>query len=391
MLNGFGTQLEDRASIDELGRTERIVPRPAPIGAAVVGHGYWGPNLARNLEERGEFSLEFLCDRDQTQREKFSHRFPQVRTTPDLSVVLEDPSVDAVVIATPPQTHFPLAKMALEAGKHVLVEKPLTLSIREGAELLSLTEKQHRTLMVDHTFLYSPAIQKLGELVRGGSLGELYSVESVRVNLGLFQRDTNVIWDLAPHDFSILLSLTDERPTHISAVGSKTVVHPKQQRAQESVAHIMLHYASGFVAHIHVSWISPVKVRQMTIIGSKQVAIFDQLAANQLVTYEQGVYPNEQEGESGPLFTYKAGEPQPVAYDKSGEDLARMIDDFAGAISSGATPVSNAALALDVVRLLVAADASVRDGGKQTRIRYGASPSFHLSGAAKALHRLIGA
>lgn len=340
------------------------------IGVCVVGYGYWSPKLIRNVQALPQFKLIAICEKDLKRHARIREEQPGIEILQHYRDAFARPDVEAVIIATVPSSHFRIAKMALESGKHVLVEKPLTLSVEEGQALIKLAKQRERTLMVDHTFLYAPAIQELGNLIHSGTLGTVYSIESVRVNLGLFQRDTNVIWDLAPHDFSILLSIFPERPTHVSAIGSKTVVHPKQEKAQESVAHIMLHYASGVVAHIHVSWISPTKVRQLTVIGSNGVAVYDQLAPNQLVMYDQGVYPNEDEGESGPLFTYKNGEARPIPYDHSGEDLARMVSDFGKAVQTREPPRSDVALGLDVVRLLSAAEHSLTHQGKKVAIHY---------------------
>jgi len=341
-----------------------------PIGVCVVGYGYWSPKLIRNIQENPKLTLIAICEKDLSRHDRIRGEQPNIEILQHYRDAFSRDDIHAVVIATIPSSHYRIAKMALEQGKHVLVEKPLTLSVDEGAELLRLSEKKGLVLMVDHTFLYNPAIQILTNLVRKGELGKINSIESVRVNLGLFQRDTNVVWDLAPHDFSILLSLISERPTHVSVIGSKTVIHPKQVQAQESVAHIMLHYSSGLIAHVHVSWISPTKVRQLTVIGSDKVAVFDQLAENQLMVYDQGVYPNEEEGESGPLFIYKTGDPYSIEYDRSGEDLARMILDFANSISTKGAPTSSSRLGLEVVALLQASDRSMQKGGTKTPVKY---------------------
>lgn len=347
-----------------------MMKKTKPIGVCIIGYGYWGPNLVRNIRQLSQFKLIAICEKNMEQHIRIREEQSDIEILQHYRDVFTRSDIEATVIATVPSSHFRIAKMALENGKHVLVEKPLTLSVREGQALIKLARERGRTLMVDHTFLYTPAIQTLEQLVRSGTLGTIYSIESVRVNLGLFQRDTNVIWDLAPHDFSILLSLLPERPTHVSAVGSKTIVHPKQERAQESVAHVMLYYASGIVAHIHVSWISPTKVRQLTVIGSNGVAVYDQLAPNQLVVYDRGVYPNQNEGESGPLFIYKTGEARAIPYDHSGEDLARMITDFGKAVQTGNAPRSNATLGLDIVRLLSAAEYSLARQGQKIAIQY---------------------
>jgi len=346
---------------------------PKTIGIAVIGYGYWSPKLIRNIRNNPGFKLIAICEKDPARHAAIASEHPDVAIEDEYRAVFERSDVDAVIIATIPSSHFRIAKQALDAGKHVLVEKPLVLSIAEGEILLNIAHTRGLTLMVDHTYLYSPAIQSLQSLVREGKLGKIYSIESVRVNLGLFQRDSNVVWDLAPHDISILLSLFDEKPYAVSVVGSKTVVHPSLKHGQESIAHIMLYYKSGFVAHVHVSWISPVKVRQITVIGSDRMAQYDQLAVDQLRIFDHGVYASDQGQESGPLFAYKTGDITPVAVPAGSEDLAAMLGDFQSAIQEGKTPVSNADLGLDVVRILVAAQRSLQKKGKKVRISYRSS------------------
>ena len=346
------------------------------LGVAVVGYGYWSPKLIRNLTLVPGMELRAICEKDESRHAGIREAHPDVTLFRHYRDAFADTSVETVIIATVPSSHYRIAKLALESGKHVLVEKPLTLSVEEGEILVALAKERGLTLMVDHTYLYTPAVQKLGEIIANGSLGKIYSLESVRANLGLFQRDANVVWDLAPHDFSILLSIIPERPRYVTAIGTKTVVHPRQQRSQESDAHIMLSYASGMSVHIYVSWTSPVKTRQITVIGSERMAMYDQLADDQLVVFDQGVYANEGEGESGPLFSYKIGDTTPVEYEKGGEDLARMLSDFAQAVHTGNAPRAHAALALETVRLLCATQESIRRGGKRLKINYGSSNPF---------------
>lgn len=340
------------------------------LGVAVVGYGYWSPKLIRNLDTVPGLVLRAICEKDESRHAMIAAAHPGVHVYRHYRDAFDDASIDAVIIATIPSSHYRIAKLALEKNLHVLVEKPLTLSTGQGEVLVDLARQRNRTLMIDHTYLYSPAIGKLGEIIRSGELGKIYSIDSIRTNLGLFQRDTNVVWDLAPHDFSILLLLTDERPTHVTAIGTKTVVHPKQVRSQESDAHIMLSYASGLSVHVHVSWISPVKTRTITVVGSERMAMYDQLADEQLAVFDQGVYANESEGESGPLFTYKTGETTNPEYEKEGEDLSRMLGDFAISMKTGSTPRASAALGLETVRLLCAVQESLEHEGRKVRVRY---------------------
>jgi predicted dehydrogenase len=350
---------------------------------AIIGYGYWSPKLIRNIRNDPELELALICEKNLARHDAIRLAEPGIEVVQEYRHVFSRDDVDAVVIATVPSTHFRIAKQAIEAGKHVLIEKPMTLDVRDGELLVSLARSRSLVLMVDHTYLYSPAIRALRELIHSGELGTPKAIESTRINLGLFQRDTNVIWDLAPHDISVLLSLFLERPYAVSAVGAKTLIHPKQPKGEESVAYLTLRWKT-FLAHIHVSWISPVKVRQLTVIGSERMARYDQLASDQLVVFDQGVYPNQEEGESGPLFMYKTGETRPVHVAQGGEDLAAMIADFRSAIRNGTTPISDACLGLDVVRVLAAADRSLRRGVRHERISY--KPAHPLRTAFHAAH-----
>ncbi len=347
-------------------------------GVAVIGYGYWSPKLIRNIRANPGFRLAAICEKDEARHDRIREENAVVDVLREYQDAFARSDIHAVVVATIPSSHFRIAKQALESGKHVLVEKPMTLHPREAEILVKIARERSLTLMVDHTYLYAAAIGALRERIRTGELGTIYSLESTRVNLGLFQRDTNVLWDLAPHDVSILLSLFDERPTHVSVVGSKTVVHPKQERAQESVAHVMLFYAH-FVAHIDVSWISPIKVRQITVIGSDRTALYDQLAKDPLIIFDQGVYPKHDGGESGPLFEYKTGAANAAELPQRGEDIGTMLEDFFSAMRGGHAPVSSAQLGLDVVRILHAADRSLISGGRKTSISYGESRALTLS------------
>jgi predicted dehydrogenase len=349
-----------------------------PLSIAVIGYGYWSPKLIRNVGATRGLRLVAICEKDADRHAHIREEHPGVPVFQRYEDVFARADIEAVIIATIPSSHFRIAKQALESEKHVLVEKPLALSVRDGETLLRVAIENKRTLMVDHTYLYSNAIRTVAETVRSGRLGKIFAIESIRANLGIFQRDTNVVWDLAPHDVSILLSAFAEKPTHVSAVGSTTVVSPKQTRPQESVAHLMLYYEAGFVAHIHVSWISPVKVRSLTVVGSDATIQYDQLSDVPLRLFDQGVYPVH-EGESGSLFEYKTGATEDIEVPKGGEDLATMLRDFEHATRTGETPVSSARLGLDVVRILSAAQASLRGGGTKVRISYAATPAFFLT------------
>jgi len=240
---------------------------------AVIGYGYWGPNLVRNFSWAPNAQVKYVCDLDEKQLARVKGMFPNVeKTTTNLQEVLDDPQVEAVAISTPVRTHFPLAKAALLKGKHVMVEKPMTDSVAQAKELVKLADDKGLTLMTDHTFLYTGAVRKIKALIDSGDLGELYYFDSMRVNLGLFQSDVNVIWDLAPHDLSIMLYLINKKPTAVSATG---VAHVAGQ--PENIAYMNVFFQDNTIAHFNVNWLNPVKVRQILIGGSKKMVLYDDM------------------------------------------------------------------------------------------------------------------
>ena len=257
MFDGAG------ATLTELPVRERIVPRTAPIGTAIVGYGYWGPNLARNVAERPELALQGLCDRDPVQLAAFCNRHPQARAVEELDAVLCDPSVEAVIVATPPKSHHAIVKRALEAGKHVLVEKPLATRLDDAQELAELAESSGLVLMPGHTFIYSPAVNAVRELIHSGVIGDIHFVTSSRMNLGKYQSD-GVVCDLAPHDLSILLYWLDQPLVEVAASGSSVF-----QEGISETAFLTLTFAGGSTANVQLSWLAPRKVRQMIVVGSQ--------------------------------------------------------------------------------------------------------------------------
>ncbi|HWS52652.1 MAG TPA: Gfo/Idh/MocA family oxidoreductase, partial [Pyrinomonadaceae bacterium] len=233
-----------------------------PISVGVIGCGYWGPNLIRNFAESEAAELRWVCDRDARRLEKVARRYPAARATADCGELFDDPRLDALVIATPVATHYPFARRALEAGKHVLVEKPLTASAREAEELIALAERRGLTLMVDHTFIYTGAVRRIKELVAAGEVGDLLYFDSVRINLGLFQHDVNVVWDLAPHDLSIMDHVVGRTPTALTATGSCHI-----EPGLENIAYVQLRFDDSLIANFHFNWLSPVKIRRTLIAG----------------------------------------------------------------------------------------------------------------------------
>src|SRR3954451_24973345 len=228
----------------------------------VIGCGYWGPNLLRNFAENEAAQLRWICDLDEQRLQSMSRRYPMAQTTTDFRAVVNDVAVDAVAVVTPVATHFAIASELLQAGKHVLLEKPLAATVREAEALCELAERNHLSLMVDHTFVYTGAVRKMKELVSSGALGELLYFDSVRINLGLFQRDINVLWDLAPHDLSIMDYLIEQQPVGLSAIGSCHI-----EKGIENIAYLIMKFPGDFIAHFHFNWLAPVKIRHTLIAG----------------------------------------------------------------------------------------------------------------------------
>lgn len=337
----------------------RPVPNTAPVGVAVVGCGYWGPNLIRNFSTSPSSTVVALCDPNEATLNKAGTLCPSARRTAVFETLLTDPTVEAVAIATPVGTHAALAGAALRAGKHVLVEKPMATSEREAEELVRLAERNQRTLMVDHTFLYSSAIRKIKELIDAGELGEIFYLDSVRINLGLFQNDVNVLWDLAPHDLSIVDHLLGRLPRGLTATGA---CHTRG--GLEDMAYLHLDFGNDLLASFHVNWLSPVKVRHLIVAGSKKSLVYNDLNPWEPVkVYDRGITIDEnREARRGVLISYRTGdiwspnlEPQ--------EALQTVARHFAECIRSGRRPLSDGEAGLRIVRILEAAQQSMQTHG----------------------------
>lgn len=310
----------------------------------VIGWGYWGPKIARNLDSLPHATVAMVADTDAHRLAKLVVNQPWIQTTTLLEEFFRS-DVDAIVIATPVSTHFQLAREALLHGKHVLVEKPLTASVTEAEELVALAQEQQRFLMVGHTFEYNPAVNELRKLIQNGDLGKIYSIELERLNLGLFRNDINVIWDLAPHDLSILLYLLNQKPTQI-----KVQAHAHVQRNIHDVAHLDLEFDDGMNAHIHVSWLHPSKVRRVTVIGDSRMAVYDDVnTAEMLKIYNKGA-----DVHADPVVSYRYGAITIPHIDWM-EPLHLECEDFANAIRTGTQPRANGGVGLEVVRILAAA------------------------------------
>jgi predicted dehydrogenase len=332
--------------------------QPSPLGVAVVGYGYWGPNLARNVAERPELELVALCEPDPKRAAAFSARHPSVRVEADLDRLLMRPEVDAVLVATPPQTHYPLVKRALVAGKHVLVEKPLATRLDHGQELVELAETRGLVLMPGHTFVYSPSVNAVRDLIRSDEVGEIFFITSSRMNLGKYQSD-GVICDLAPHDISILLYLIDRPIVQVSA-SARSIF----REHNPEVAFLTIIFAGGVTANIQISWLAPRKVREMVIVGSKRMIQYDDTAADESVrVFDRGMEFKEPANFGEHQLSYRSGDIV-VPRIEAAEPLGLELQDFARAIRTGEAPRSHAQLGLETVAAIEAAETSLRLNGE---------------------------
>ena len=310
----------------------------------VIGWGYWGPKISRNLDTLPNASVTMVADSDINRLALLKVNQPRIKTTTRAADVFTS-DVDAVVIVTPVRTHFQLAREALLHSKHVLVEKPLTNSVEEAEELVALAQERQRILMVGHTFEYNPAVNELRKLIQSGDLGRIYSIEAERLNLGLFRNDINVIWDLAPHDISILLYLMGKIPVSI-----KVQAHAHLQRHIQDVAHLDLEFEDGMSAHIHVSWLHPCKTRRVTVIGDARMAVYDDVnKAEMLKIYNKGA-----DVDADPVVSYRHGAITIPHFDEI-EPLRLECEDFANAIRTGTQPRANGNVGLEVVKILATA------------------------------------
>jgi predicted dehydrogenase len=330
------------------------------ISIGVIGYGYWGPNLVRNFNETAGARVAWVTDLNPQRFASVGARYPAIQVSTDFRDLLRDPAVDAVAIATPVSTHFELAMAALQAGKHVLVEKPMASSTDEAVRMIEEADKRGLTLMVDHTFVFTPAVQKMRELRQSGELGDLYYYDSVRINLGLFQHDVDVLWDLAVHDLSIMDFVVERQPVAVSATGLSHV--PGQP---ENIAYMTMFFDGNLIAHVHANWLAPVKVRRTLLGGSRRMVMFDDLeASDKLKVYDRGISLNPSpENVYQMLVGYRAGDlwaPQLEIAEALSVGAAHFID----CIARQATPVTDGAAGLRVVLLLEAAAASMQAQGR---------------------------
>src|SRR6202167_1738475 len=323
----------------------------------VVGYGYWGPNVVRNLDRLDEAEVVAVCDKSASARKKVAKAYPDVLVTDDSAELMSSPEIDAIAVVTPVWTHYELAKAALQHGKHIFVEKPFTSNAAQAQELIELAARKNLKIMVDHTFLFTGAVTKIKQLLLEGALGNLYYYDSTRVNLGLFQHDVNVLWDLAPHDLSIIDHLIKETPEAVSATGQTHL------NGHEDVAFITVYFPNKIIAHINVNWLSPVKVRTTLIGGEKKMLVWNDLEADEKIkVYDKGVHITSREGLYNLLVNYRSGDmwaPQVEQIEALRQELAYFID----CIANDHKPFNDGEAGLRVVKLLEAANQSVQKRG----------------------------
>jgi predicted dehydrogenase len=334
-----------------------------PVRIGVLGCGYWGPNHIRNLSSLKQAGAEMTvaADRDPARRRHIADLYPWVGLVEEAEAVIEDPAIDAVVIATPVSTHFPLARKALLAGKHVLVEKPFVTEVEQADELVTLAAARQRVLMVGHTFEYTAAVNRVRDLVAAGEVGDVLYVRSLRVNLGLFQKDINVLWDLAPHDVSILAYVLQKSPVAVSAVGSAHVT-----QGVEDVVNMTLEFGPTLMANVIVSWLDPRKVREMTIVGNRKMLVYDDISANEKIRiFDKGVEgPSHYDSFGEFHYSYRYGDiVTPML--KEYEPLRAECSHFLECIRTGARPRSSGEVGARVTRVLAAAERSLREEGRR--------------------------
>ena len=334
------------------------------ITMGIIGYGYWGPNLVRTFAELPNAKLGGVSDTDTRRLGLVTQRFPGVHTTTDYQELLRDPGIDAIAIATPVSTHFELAMAALKAGKHLWLTKPMTETSLQACKLVDEAEKRKLTLLIDHTFIYTGAVRKMSEIVASGDLGKIYYYDSIRVNLGLFQRDVNVISDLAAHDFSILDFLFNEHPIAVSAGGINHF-----PGTPENLAYITLFYQSGMIAHANVSWLAPIKVRQILLGGSKKMISYNDLESSEKIkVYDKGISFTDDPGKIHEMRVgYRAGDMWAPKLDGTEALLTEGLH-FLGCIEKGTAPQTDGRSGVRVVELIEAATSSMRGRGETVHL-----------------------
>lgn len=334
------------------------------MNVGIIGFGYWGTNLVRNFANTNGVNLKTVVDSNEKRSVELYKLCPTAVFSTSADELLEDPEIDAVVIATPVFTHYELALKALQNGKHLLIEKPMVSSTAQAEKLIELALKKNKLLMVDHTFLYTGAVQKMKSLIDQGDIGNIKYFDSTRINLGLFQPDVNVLWDLAPHDISILNYLVREKPYSVQATG---VSHTKNEI--ENIAYLNVNYDSGFIAHFSCSWTSPVKIRMMLIGGDKKMIVYNDVEPTEKIkVYDTRYEIKTDEDKKKILVDYRTGDIYTPKIDIK-EALASMVSDFVSSIQNGHKPVSDYCSGLEVIKILEASQVSIKNKGKEVLIK----------------------
>ncbi len=359
VVNQLSTGIRQQACIPPVFPQDR---KGDVLRIGVIGYGYWGPNIVRNLHGQKSSQAAVVCDKSAAALARVRKAYPGIQTVSDPLEVLRSPEIDAVAVITPVWTHYELAKLALENGKHVFIEKPFTSNSAQAEELIELAARKNLTIMVDHTFLFTGAVRKIRELSESGALGNLYYYDSLRVNLGLFQHDVSVIWDLAPHDLSIMDHIIKAEPEAIVATGEKHL------NGVEDVAYMTIYFPRNIIAHINVNWLSPVKIRTTLIGGQKKMVVWNDLVADEKVrVYDKGVQITSGEGIRDLLVSYRSGDMWAPQLEQS-EALHVELEYFADCVINNKTPFNDGHAGLRVVRMLEAAEESIQKKGQLVRL-----------------------
>lgn len=344
--------------MDRAKRGRQRISESKMIGLGVIGYGYWGPNVARNFHGVEGSRVVAVCDRCTPSLRRAKEAFPNARLTSSSEEVVSSKDIDAIAVVTPVWSHYQLAKMALLSGKHVFVEKPFTSTSAEAEELIEIAQQRNLTIMVDHTFLFTGTVRRIRQLIKEGTLGKLYYYDSMRVNLGLFQHDINVVWDLAPHDLSILDYLIGTQPETVVATGESHL------NGVEDVAFITLYFPANVIAHVNVNWLSPVKVRTTLIGGEKRMLVWNDLEVDEKIKiYDKGVMMKSQKDVYGLLVSYRSGDMWAPRIEQN-EALRTEAAYFIECVTNQKTPFNDGVAGLRIVRMLEAADQSIKQKGK---------------------------
>ncbi len=334
------------------------------IRFGVVGYGYWGPNIVRGLSSLKGAQVAAVSDIDTSALHKVRQHYPSVQCYQDYRDILKDPSIDAVAVVTPVSTHYAIARKALEAGKHIFVEKPFTATTQQAEALIRLAQKKALKIMVDHTFIFTGAVRKIKEIIRKNTLGDIFYYDSTRVNLGLFQSDVNVIWDLAPHDFSIMDHVLHKKPEALVAHGMDHF-----DRGQENLAFITIYFADKMIGHLNVNWLSPVKIRSTLIGGKKKMLVWNDLASDEKIKiYDRGIKVKSKESINRLKVDYRSGDMWSPRVEHD-EALRRELKYFCDCIEKDQVPINDGHAGLRVVKLLNITDQSIKKGGKLIKIQ----------------------